>query len=183
MEKFFDFLEIFKNFPEFDLLYLLITIYFIYKGARKGFISSLLSASKWILAYIVTIYLFPKTKPYVEGIIDSEYVLDILLGISLFVLIIFIIMLVTKGISKAITFTGLGKLDKFFGFILGFAKGYVFGVCLFTAADIIYDHKKWSLNLDDSITFPWVEKGSIYLIKGFPNKKEYEDAKEKVQDL
>ena len=48
---------------------------------------------------------------------------------------------------------------------------------------IVYDHKKWSINLDRSITFPWVEKGGNYLIKGFPNEKEYEDAKEKIQDI
>ena len=37
------------------------------------------------------IFLFPKAKPYVDGIIDNEYVLDITLGISLFVIVIFII--------------------------------------------------------------------------------------------
>ena len=35
----------------------------------------------------------------------------------------------------------------------------------------------------DSFTFPMVEKGSKYLIKEFPNEKEYQDAKEKVQDI
>ena len=183
METFFEFLELFEKLPEFDLLYLLINIYFLYKGIKKGFVLSLLSAAKWVLAYIITIYIFPKTKPYFEGFIDSEYVSDIVLGISLFIIIIFIIMLITKGISKAVTFSGLGKLDKFFGFLLGFVKAYIIAVCLFTAADLIYDHKKWSLNFDDSVTFAWVEKGSIYLIKGFPNKKEYEDAKEKVKDI
>ena len=56
-------------------------------------------------------------------------------------------------------------------------------VCLSTVIDVVYDSKKWPLNLKDSLTFPWVEKGSIYLIKVFPNQKQYEDAKEKVQDV
>ena len=56
-------------------------------------------------------------------------------------------------------------------------------VCLYTAAEIVYHHEKWPLNLDDSFTYPWVEKGSNYLIKEFPNEKEYEDAKEKIQDI
>ena len=33
----------------------------------------------------------------------------------------------------------------------------------------------------DAFTFPWVEKGSKYLIKEFPNEKEYQDAKEKFK--
>ena len=37
--------------------------------------------------------------------------------------------------------------------------------------------------MSGSFTFELVEKGSNYLIKEFPDKKEYEDAKEKVQEL
>ena len=67
--------------------------------------------------------------------------------------------------------------------VFGIAKSYTLIVCLFTAIDVVYDSKKWPLNLKDSLTFPLVEKGSIYLIKVFPNQKQYEDAKEKVQDV
>ena len=176
-------LDFFSKFPEFDILYILITIYFLFESTNKGFLLSLLSASKWLLAYVITIFLFPKAKPYVKGIIDSEYVLDIGLGISLFIIVIFLILLINKGVSKAVTYSGLGKLDRIFGFFFGFIKAYVICVCIFATVNIIYDHKKWEINLDKSFTFPWVEKGSNYLIKGFPNKKEYEDAKEKVQSL
>ena len=142
-----------------------------------------MSAAKWVLAYILTIYLFPKVKPNFEGILDSEYVLDIIVGVILFILIIFLILLGNKAISKVVTYTGLGSVDKVFGFFFGIAKSYVLIVCLFTAIDVVYDSKKWPLNLKDSLTFPLVEKGSIYLIKVFPNQKQYEDAKEKVQDV
>ena len=159
----------------FDYIFFVLTIYFLFQGSRKGFVLSLLSAAKWVLAYIFTIYLFPKVKPYFEGILDSEYVLDIIVGVILFILIIFIILLANKAISKVITYTGLGSVDKIFGFFFGIAKSYVLIVCLFTAIDVVYDSKKWPLNLKDSLTFPWVEKGSIYLIKVFPNQKQYED--------
>ena len=46
-----------------------------------------------------------------------------------------------------------------------------------------YNHNKWPVKLHDSLTFPYVEKGSNYLIKEFPDKKKYEDAKDKVQEL
>ena len=69
------------------------------------------------LAYILTIYLFPKVKPYFDGIfLDSEYVLGIIVGLILFILIIFLILLANKAISKVITYTGLGSVDKVFGF-------------------------------------------------------------------
>ena len=39
------------------------------------------------------------------------------------------------------------------------------------------------MDLEKSFTFPYVEKGSNYLIKEFPNEKNYNDAKDKVQEL
>ena len=56
-------------------------------------------------------------------------------------------------------------------------------VCIFSTITIIYNYKKWPLDLKKSLTFPIVEKGSNYLIKEFPNQENYNDAKEKVQEL
>ena len=177
------FLDLLKKFSSFDIIYFIITILSLIKCYKKGFILSILSASKWLLAYVITLFLFPKSKPYVEGIIDNEYVLDIALGMCLFIIVIFIILLINKGISKAVTYTGIGGLDKVFGLFFGFIRGYVICVCIFATIDIIYNSNKWPIDLDKSFTFELVEKGSNYLIKEFPDKKEYEDAKEKVQEL
>ena len=176
-------IDFFSKFSSFDTIYLFITLWTLFECTKKGFLLSILSASKWLLAYVITLFLFPKAKPYVEDLIDSEYVLDIFLGISLFVVVIFLILLINKSISRAITYSGLGTLDRIFGFFFGFFKAYIICVCIFATVNIVYNHKKWSINLDQSLTFPWVEKGSNYLIKEFPTQKEYEDAKEKVQDL
>ena len=176
-----------KNFYEaissIDLIFLIITILSVLKCYRKGFILSLLSASKWLLAYVVTLILFPKIKPYLKGIIDNEYVLDVTLGLAIFILVIFIILVVNKGISKTVKFVGLGRLDSIFGFFFGFIRGYVVCVCLFSVADIVYKYNKGPINTDKSYTFPYIEKGSIYLIKVFPNEKKYQDSKEKIEEL
>ena len=175
--------EIFNFFSFFDLGYIFVTILSVLKCLRKGFVLSILSLSKWLLAYIITLILFPKIKPYVDGIIDNKYILDIILGVSIFVIIIFIILLISKGISKTIKYSGLGKLDSLFGFLFGFVRSYIICVCLFAAVDLVYNSNKWPLDSSKSFTFSYVEKGSNYLIKEFPNEKNYEDAKDKVQEL
>ena len=180
MEEFF---EIFENISSFDLIYIILTLLSLIKCYRKGFILSLLAASKWLLAYVLTLMIFPKIKPSVEGIIDSEYVLDITLGVGIFVIIIFLILMVNKGIGKAVTYSGFGMLDKIFGFFFGFLRSYVICVCIFSTISIIYNYDKWPLDFKKSFTFPYVEKGSNYLIKEFPNQENYDDAKEKVQEL
>ena len=143
----------------------------------------MLAASKWLLAYVLTLIAFPKLKPFVDGIIDNEYVLDVVLGVGIFVLIIFVILMINKGIGKAVTYSGLGTLDKIFGFFFGFLRSYIICVCIFSTVTIVYNHEKWPLNLNKSFTFSIVEKGSNYLIKEFPNQENYNDAKEKVQEL
>ena len=175
--------EILNKILIFDLIFIVLVILSLIKCTSRGFVLSLLSASKWLLAYILTLFFFPRAKPYVDGIIDNEYVLDIVLGISIFVVIIFIFLMINKGISRVISYSGIGTLDKIFGFFFGFLRAYVISVCIFATIDIIYNHKKWSINLDHSYSFPYVLKGSNYLIKEFPNEKDYQDTKEKVQEL
>ncbi len=177
------FVDFFQNLSSFDLIFILITLLSLIKCFRQGFVLSILAASKWLLAYVITLILFPICKPYVKDIIDNQYVLDIGLGISIFIIVIFVILLINKGLSKAVTYTGLGTLDKMFGFFFGFLRAYVIAVCIFSTISIIYNHKKWPIDTNKSFTFVWVEKGSNYLIKEFPDQKQYEDAKDKVQEL
>ena len=178
-----DFFKIFENISSFDLIYIFFTILSLIKCSRKGFVLSLIAASKWLLAYILTLVIFPRVKPFVEGVIDSEYILDIILGVGIFVIIIFLILMINKGIGKAVSYSGLGTLDKVFGFFFGFLRSYIICVCIFSTISIIYNHDKWPMNLESSFTFSYVEKGSNYLIKEFPNEKKYNDTKEKVQEL
>ena len=179
-----DFLkEFYNSISIIDLIYLILTILSLIKCYKKGFILSILAMAKWLLAYILTLIIFPKIKPYVKGIIDNEYVLDITLGISIFIIIIFIILLVNKGISKAISYTGLGSLDTIFGFFFGFVRSYIISVCIFSGIHIVYNHDKWPLNYDKSYIFPYLKKGSNYLLKEFPNEKTYQKSKEKIEEL
>ena len=177
------FFKIFENISSFDLIYIVFTILSLIKCSRKGFVLSIIAASKWLLAYVLTLIIFPRVKPLVEGIIDSEYVLDIILGVGIFIIIIFLILMINKGIGKAVTYSGLGTLDKIFGFFFGFLRSYIICVCIFSTISIIYNHDKWQMDLEKSFTFPYVEKGSNYLIKEFPNEENYNDAKDKVQEL
>ena len=180
-------LEIFADFYEMisliDLIYLTITILSLIKCYKKGFVLSVLSMSKWLLAYIITLIIFPRVKPYLKDIIDNEYVLDIALGITIFVIVIFLVLMINNGISRAIKYTGIGGLDTVFGFFFGFLRAYIVSVCIFSGVHIVYNYDKWPINVDKSYIFPYLEKGSNYLIKEFPNEKTYQNSKEKIEEL
>ena len=166
-----------------DLFYLIITILSLIKCYKNGFVLSILSMAKWLLAYVITLILFPRIKPYLKDIIDNEYVLDVSLGVAIFIVVIFLILLINKGISRAINYTGIGRLDVTFGFFFGFIRAYIISVFIFSVAHIVYNYDKWPINVDQSYIFPYLEKGSNYLIKEFPNEKTYQDSKEKIEEL
>ena len=180
-------IEVLKDFyystSVIDLIYLIITILSLVKCYSKGFVLSILAMGKWLLAYIITLIIFPKIKPYVNNVIDNEYVLDVGLGVIIFIVIIFLVLLISKGISKAVSYSGLGSLDTIFGFFFGFVRSYIISVCIFSAAHIVYNYDKWPINLDKSYIFPYLEKGSNYLLKEFPNEKTYQNSKEKIEEL
>ena len=139
--------------------------------------------AKWLLAYVITLIIFPRVKPYFKDIIDNEYVLDIGLGITIFIIVIFLVLLINKGLSKAIRYTGVGRLDKIFGFFFGFIKAYIISLFIFSGVHIVYNYDKWPLKLNQSYIFPYLEKGSNYLLREFPNEKTYQESKEKIEEL
>ena len=166
-----------------DLIYLAITLLSLIRCYKKGFVLSVLSMAKWLLAYIITLLIFPRIKPYLKDVIDNEYVLDVGLGVGIFVVVIFLVLMINKGISKAIRYTGIGSLDTIFGFFFGFIRAYIISICIFSGIHIVYNNDKWPINLSKSFIFPYLEKGSNYLLKEFPNEKTYQDSKEKIEEL
>mgnify|MGYP006263919155 CR=1 FL=1 len=105
-------------------------IYTIVQCFLKGFSLSLISFMKWILSTIITIILVPKLQPYVSDYIESEFINNVGLGIAIFIFTLFILIVIGKALSRAVTWTGVGSIDKTFGFIFGIFKG-IRGVCVY----------------------------------------------------
>ena len=177
------FVDFYETTSIIDLIYLVITIFSLINCYKKGFVLSVLSMAKWLVAYIITLLIFPKIKPYLKNIIDNEYVLDVGLGITIFIIVIFLVLMINKGLSKAISYSGIGSLDTIFGFFFGFIRAYIISICIFSGVHLVYNYDKWPINLDKSYIFPYLEKGSNYLLKEFPNEKTYQDSKEKIEEL
>ena len=56
------FTNLFKEISIVDLFYIFINILSLIKCYRKGFVLSILSMAKWLVAYIITLLIFPKVK-------------------------------------------------------------------------------------------------------------------------
>ena len=89
MSDFIEFIQ--NNISTFDLTVFLIVIYSMAHCAAKGFMRSLLSFSKWLLALVITIILVPKFIPFVRDYVESKFIADIGLGIFIYIMSLFII--------------------------------------------------------------------------------------------
>ena len=172
-----------NNINLFDILFLFILIYCVVQCFLKGFSLSLISFMKWVLSTIITIILVPKLQPVVSEYIESEFIKNIGLGVAVFVFTLFIIILFGKTLSKVVTWTGVGSIDKGFGFLFGFFKGYIVSVCLFSILNWFYPYQNWGISADDAISFNLINKGSEILIEEFPSNNDFLDTKEKIEKI
>ena len=174
-----DVIEFIQNsISAFDLIVFLIFLYSMAQCTAKGFMISLLSFSKWLLALIITIILVPKINPLVQDYIESKFIADVGLGIFIYIISLFIIISIGKAISRAVTYSGLGSVDKTFGLIFGIFKGYVICVCIFSLLNWFYPHQKWFVKSEGTYSFDIIYKGSKFLVDEFPNSKKYYDQTE-----
>ena len=138
---------------------------------------------KWIISTIVTIILVPKLQPWVSEYIESEFVNNVGLGVVIFIFTLFVTILVGKALGRAVTWTGVGSIDKSFGLLFGIFKGYVVSVCIFSILNWFYPYKNWGISAEDAITFNLIENGSKILIEEFPSNQDFMDTKEKIEKI
>ena len=170
-----------ENIVLFDIIFLIFIVYFAIQCFDKGFFLSLVSFLKWVLALVITIILVPKLEPYVSDYVENEYVSGIGLGIVIYVLSLFLLILLGKSLGRLFSYTGLGSADKIFGFFFCIFKGYIFFVCIFSIVNWFYSYEKWDMSLKNSYFFSITEKGSRLLIEEFPEKKDLDDTKKEIE--
>ena len=178
-----NFLEYINNINLFDIFVSLIFIYSVIQCFLKGFSLSLISFMKWVLSTIVTIILVPKLQPIVSEYIESEFINNVGLGIAVFIFTLFLTIVIGKALSRAVTWTGVGSIDKTFGLLFGFFKGYIVSICLFSILNWFYPYQNWGISAEEAISFNLVKKGSEILIDEFPSNEDFIDTKDKIEKI
>ena len=178
-----DILKILSNINIFDIIFLMLMVYFIIQCFLKGFTLSFISFMKWILALIVTIILVPKLQPWVGDYIESEFINNFGVGIAIFVCTLFLTIVIGRSLSRVVTWTGVGTVDKTFGLLFGIFKGYIVSLCLFSILNWFYPYQNWGISAEDAISFNIIKKGSEILVEEFPSNEDFIDTKEKIEKI
>ena len=178
-----NFLDLIKELQIFDIIFSIILVYSIIQCYIKGFSLSFISFLKWVLSLIFTIILVPKFRPWVSDYIESDFINSVGLGVFVFIVSLFVMIVVSRALSRAVTWTGLGSVDKSFGLLFGVFKGYIFSVCLFSILNWFYPYQNWGISVEKAIFFNIINQGSIILIEEFPNNEDFIDTKEKIEQI
>ena len=161
-----------------DIIFVIILIYFVIQCFFKGFTLSLISFMKWVFSTIVTIILVPKAQPIVGEYIKSEFVNSVGIGVFIFFFTLFLTIVIGRALGKAMTWTGVGSIDKTFGLLFGFLKGYIVSVCIFSIFNWFYPYQNWGISAENALSFNLINKGSKILIEEFPSSEDLIDTKE-----
>ena len=66
---------------------------------------------------------------------------------------LFLTIVIGKSLSKVVTWTGVGTVDKTFGLLFGFFKGYIVSLCLFSILNWFYPYQNWGISAEDALSF------------------------------
>ncbi len=177
------FLEILSDINIFDIIFLILMFYFVIQCFLKGFALSFISFMKWVFALVITVILVPKLQPWVNDYVESEFINNFGIGILVFICTIFLTIIAGKSLSRVVTWTGVGSIDKTFGLLFGFFKGYIVSICLFSILNWFYPYQNWGISAEDAISFDIIKKGSEVLIEEFPSSEDFIDTKDKIEKI
>ena len=91
-------------------------------GLFAGFTKEIFSAGAWLISLFSSWYFGPKLFPYLQSYIDNLYFQKVIAFVLLFLVIFFFIKFTGSMISRALSFAGLGLMDKLLGLFFGSAK-------------------------------------------------------------
>ena len=158
MDNFINFFQS-KNINIFDIIVAIIILFNLISSLKKGFVLSLVSFLKWIIAFIIAKYSIPYVLPYISKIIENESTARTVSGVTVFLLSLFLIIVLGKAMGKSLKWAGLGGIDKLFGFIFGGITGYLYCVIILSLSNYIYIYDKWPSSLKNGSSYNAIEFG------------------------
>jgi len=181
MDFFFDFFKQ-NQITIFDLIVLIILLFNLILSFKRGFILSLIYFFKLIIAFIISKTTYEFFSFYIEKIIENKSYALTVSAISVFLISYFLIILIAKAIGTSIKWTGLGGVDKVFGFLFGIFTGYFYCVILLSLFNYTISIEKWPIYLKNGKLFKSIDIGREFFENKILLSNEYiDDTKKKIK--
>jgi membrane protein required for colicin V production len=104
------------------VLVLLLSAGFAY---MRGFVRELLAIVAWLGAALITFYGYIYVVPLAEKFLPKGPIANIAAGGAVFLIVLIVLSIITSGVSKRVSQSGMSSFDRLFGLIFGLARGAV----------------------------------------------------------
>tara|TARA_Y100000590_G_scaffold431445_1_gene546233 strand:- start:2290 stop:2787 length:498 start_codon:yes stop_codon:yes gene_type:complete len=153
--------------PIADFVFISLAIFSSLLGLSRGFIKEFLSLSKWLLSLYISLISFEKTKIILSGYLKDTAILDLIAGVSAFLLSFLILSIIFNFLSKILSIKGIDFIDKTLGCFFGFLRMVlIFSLLFIIYTDIFYNLERpaW---FNDSYSIKYIEKTSNFFKQKF----------------
>ena len=158
-----------------DIIIAIILLVFGFKGLRKGLIIEVVT----LLAFGVGIYgamhFSDFTAARLQDVMEiNPNYLNTIAFVLTFIILVVLVNLIGRLVSKAIKSLNLGFFDKLGGFLFGVLKG----VLLCSTFVLVFNNLQWTGIIKEEVRqksylYPYLEKTVPYIYKGFDLVKGY----------
>lgn len=107
----------------FDAVIVILIVLSGVLAAFRGFVREVLAIAAWLGAAYLTYELFDRVSPYGRGLIEAEWIADMVSALVLFILLLVALWLVIHAVVLQVRKSALGPLDRSLGFVFGLARG------------------------------------------------------------
>jgi len=149
----------------FDLIVITIVLFSGFCGLLRGITKETLSLLRWVIPLVLTFYGYPFLGEHLRDYLwDNELFVDFISGSLIFLVFFLIFTWLRNKLSGTAKTSSLSPIDKIFGLIFGFLRGFIL-ICLvyIVYENIIPNEEKRHESLLSSFSYSYVKKGSSFL--------------------
>lgn len=166
-----------------DIVIAIILFLFAFKGLRKGLIIEVVTLAAFIVGIYGAMHFSDFTAAHLQEVmeINPKY-LNTVAFVLTFILLVIVVNLIGRWVSKIVKNLNLGFLDRLGGFVFGAAKGVLLcSVMLTVLVNLQWAGFVKAEATKESKLFPYIEQTVPYLYQGFDMVRDF--VKENIPEI
>lgn len=134
----------------------------------RGLVKEVLSILGWVAAALATLHLYPLIAPWTRKQISYEFIANASTVVGTFIAVMIVISLVVHLVSKRVSESRLGPLDRSLGFVFGLLRGSLIVCIAYMVLVALSPPDKHPEVIREARALPLVIEGSALLVKVVP---------------
>ncbi len=142
----------------------------------RGFVHETLAVGSWVGSALATLYGFPHAQPKAREFIASPLIADMAAGIAIFLVVLIVLTVITRLLSRRVRDSSLGPLDRSLGLVFGALRGAVLVCVAWLLLVWVLPREDMPDWIAEARGLPLVERGGALLAKLIPEEYQVKPA-------